>query len=648
MILVQQDQEGQLTLACPTCRQITPIPAGGVADLQTDFRINQLLELVDEDWKAPSPEASDTFEKLKIAPESLTSHENITFCPEHVGREIELFCESCSEAICYKCIKKGGKHNGHDYEEVDEAVERYATQKIPSSLETTEKALTQLDTCHEEVSDQREAIEADIHNTKIVDAQKTELISQLHQLAQAKMANLAAQKDQIETIQIQLNRHLHSMREGLDTGNQGEELLKKTTELRQVKELISALQPDVLTPNTTADMVFSTLSDKTAVDSQNYGEVSTSGSPDPSKCYATNIAIAAVGERSTAVLHMLSYDDRPCKESLDYITSELVSDITGDQIGGSVERGGRTSQYEISYQPTIKGRHQLHIKVLDQHIKGSPFPVAVTSPVETLGTPILTIDLDRPRGLALNHKLEVVATTEYGPCVSVFNCSGEKLQSFGARDPGKEVNGFHGVTVDREGNIYMADEINNCLKKFTADGTFLASMSPEGCEPGQFDSVFGVAYHPINGRLFLTLPVRNRIMILNSDLSYFGGFGERGHGEGQFNGPHHAAFDSTGSVFVADRGNKRVQVFTAEGVFLRMFHGMGTPFGVAIDSSDRVYVSNWGEHYVTVFTSGGQLITSFGSKGSNPGQFLCPSGLAVDSNGVVYVSDYGNERIQLF
>jgi hypothetical protein len=64
--------------------------------------------------------------------------------------------------------------------------------------------------------------------------------------------------------------------------------------------------------------------------------------------------------------------------------------ITGTRARCSVERRGQ-SQYEIRYQPTIKGRHQLHIKAEGQHIRGSPFSVAVKSPVEKLGTPILTV-----------------------------------------------------------------------------------------------------------------------------------------------------------------------------------------------------------------------------------------------------------------
>ncbi len=52
MGLVQQDQQGQLTLTCPTCRHVTPVPANGVAGLQANFRLNQLLEIVEEHKKA--------------------------------------------------------------------------------------------------------------------------------------------------------------------------------------------------------------------------------------------------------------------------------------------------------------------------------------------------------------------------------------------------------------------------------------------------------------------------------------------------------------------------------------------------------------------------------------------------------------------
>ena len=81
--------------------------------------------------------------------------------------------------------------------------------------------------------------------------------------------------------------------------------------------------------------------------------------------------MALVGERSTATLQVINYEGEPCTVPIKVLECELVSEITGTRVSCSVERRGQI-QYEISYQPTIKGRHQLHIKVKGQHIRGSP------------------------------------------------------------------------------------------------------------------------------------------------------------------------------------------------------------------------------------------------------------------------------------
>ncbi len=90
---------------------------------------------------------------------------------------------------------------------------------------------------------------------------------------------------------------------------------------------------------------------------------------------------------SSVILQAVNYNGAPCVKQIESLQCELVSEITCATVSGSPERRGQ-SQYEINYQPTIKGRHQLHIKVEEQHIRGSPFPVAV---IERIGTPILTI-----------------------------------------------------------------------------------------------------------------------------------------------------------------------------------------------------------------------------------------------------------------
>ena len=431
-----RDQQGQLSLTCPTCRQATPIPARGVAGLQSAFHINNLLEIL-EDSARKLENAPATPERA--TPTDLNPGNKASHCFLHDDKELELYCETCGELICLKCVTKSGKHHSHDYEELNVAFEKYK-KEITSSLEPMEKqvmiikkALALIEQCRGEISDQRAALEDNIHVTfrrlrEVLTVRETQLIGQLHKTTQGKLKGLAAKSDQIETTLAQLDSCLHFMRESIKAGNESNVLMMKTNTVHQVKELTTPFQEDTLKPNTEADMVFSALADLTAM-CQSYGQVFSTGSPDPSKCHTTGkgLEVAVVGEKSTAILHAVRYEGKPCEEPIKSLECELVSEITGTRASCSVERRGQ-SQYEISYQPTIKGRHQLHIKVEGQHVRGSPSSVTVKSPVEKLGTPILTLGgVRNPEGVAINQRGEVVVT-EWDDIVSL--CSVPVERSF--------------------------------------------------------------------------------------------------------------------------------------------------------------------------------------------------------------------------
>ena len=321
------------------------------------------------------------------------------YCCEHAGKEVELFCETCGEPICMKCAIRGGKHHSHDYEELDKAFERYKVE-VTASLEPMEKqvttitkALAQLNTRCAEISNQRAAVEANVHATfeklhSILDTRETELIGQLHYITQRKLKELAVQSDQLETTLAQLSSCLGSMKKSLTTGSQEEVLSMRSSVVKQVKGLTATFPPDQLEPSTEADVIFSTLADLTTA-CRNYGQVSASG---PSRCHASGkgTEAAVVGETSTAVLQVVNYKSQPCEKPIQSLECELVSELTGTRTQGNIERRGQ-SQYEINYQPTINGRHQLHVKVEGQHIRGSSFTISVMSPVEKLGTPILIL-----------------------------------------------------------------------------------------------------------------------------------------------------------------------------------------------------------------------------------------------------------------
>ena len=586
------------------------------------------------------------------------------YCFEHAEEELKLYCETCGELVCYHCVIQGGKHHDHDYALLKVAFEKYKNE-ILSSLDPMEKqvvliekALAELNTRCGEISDQRAAIEDNLHVTfrrlrEVLTVRETQLIGQLHQMTQAKLKGLAAQSDQIETTLAKLNSCLHFMRESLRTGNESNVLMMKANTVQQVKELTTPFQQDVLKPNTEADMIFSALADMTAM-CQNYGQVISPGSLDPSNCQVAGkgVEAAKVMETSTVLLQAVNLGGKSYEKPIMSLECELVSEITCTRASCGVERRGQ-SQYRISYQPTIKGRHHLHIKVEGQHIRGSPFSVAVTLPIEKLGTPILTIGgMEGPCGVAINQRGEVVVSDNDRNCVSVFSLSGEKLRSFGTHSSGHGL--FinpEGIAVDGEGSILVAD-CNHHIQKFTVEGQFVAVVGTEGSGRLQFSSPTDIAIS--NNKVYVVDFGNHHIQVLHSDLTFFSTFGKEGSGKGQFDCPQGIACDSTGNVYVADRDNHRIQVFTAEGKFLRMFGRRGQGKGeldspISIEVHDRLLYVGEGENgRVSVFTLEGQFVTSFGNKGVGPGQFGWPCGLAVDSNGVVYVCDYYNNNVRVF
>ena len=644
-----RDQQGQLSLTCPACRQVTPIPDRGVAGLKPAFHINHLLEIYEDfvkklDNPAATPEGAVGSTKVDTPSRNMAE-----YCFEHAEEELKLYCETCGELVCYHCVIQGGKHHDHDYALLKVAFEKYK-KEITSFLEPMEKqvviiekALEELNTCCREISDQRPTIEDNIHVTfrrlrEVLTVRETELIGQLHQMTQAKLKSLAAQSDQIETTLAKLNSCLHFMRESLRTGTESNVLMMKANTVQQVKELTTPFQQDMLKPNTEADMIFSALADMTAM-CKDYGQVISPNRLDLSNCQVTGkgVEAAKVMEKSKVLLQVVSFGGKSYEKSIKSLECELESKIACTRASCSVERRGQ-SQYEISYQPTIKGRHQLHIKVESQHVRGSPFSVAVTLPIEKLGTPILTIgDVEKPWGVAINQRGEVVVSDRKMHCVSVFSPSGVKLRSFGT-----QLNEPHGVAVDCDGNILVVDRGNHRIKKFTAEGKFLAVVG-RGLD--------SIAIAISNNKVYVADFDNHCIQFLHSDLSTFG---KKGSSKRQFSHPQGIACDSTGNVYVADKDNHRIQVFTPEGKFLRMFGRCGQgkgelncPISIAVHDG-LLYVGEGENGRVSVFTLEGQFVTSFGSKGAGPGQFGWPCGLAVDSNGVVYVCDSKNKNVQVF
>ena len=657
-----RDQQG---LTCPTCRQVTPIPDTGVSGLQSAFHINHLLEIVEEHKKEKDTAIAETTEGVAtgVALQQQSSH-----CTEHVDEELKLYCETCSEVICYKCAIKGpGKHYSHDCKSINEAFEKYK-EEISAFLEPMgnqktriHQALTDLGKCSTEVTVQQAIVTANVEEAveelyRMLKARKIELLKQLEEITQGKIKSIEAQKDQLETTQAKLDSCEGFVRQSFKTECQSEVLKMRKTIVHQAEELTTEFQPSFLKPCTEPDVMFSSPGVATAV-LQQYGDVSSMSMVDPAKCHATGrgLETATVGEKSTATVQAVSGNGSPCLEPIESLECELESMLTGARVRGEVTERGR-GQYEISYQPVTKGRNLLHVRVGGLNIQGSPFDVKVVSPVEGLGVPIQTFSgFRRPRGVAFNHAGEMLISA--GDCVSVLSPNGTKLRSLGTRGSGPGQFRYpRGVAVDDDGNILVVDYGNNRIQKFTGRGQFLASVGTRGTGQLQFIDPMDIAFNSHNKKLYVADNENHRIQVLNRDLTFFDVIGrKRGSQNGDITHPWGVTCDSTGNVYVAARGDYCIQVFTASGEFLRKFGRRGSgdgevhsPVGVVVDSKGKLFVVERDNHRISVFTTKGEFVKSFGQRGTKPGEFNNPMCLAVDDYDVLYMCDKDNGRVQIF
>ena len=119
--------------------------------------------------------------------------------------------------------------------------------------------------------------------------------------------------------------------------------------------------------------------------------------------------------------------------------------------------------------------------------------------------------------------------------------------------------------------------------------------------------------------------------------------------------PQGVACDNSGVVYVADRNNHRVQLFSTDGQFISSFGSEGSqhgqlyyPRGICVDSTNTVYVTDR-NHRVSLYTSSGQFIKCFGTRGRGEGELLYPKGVATDdTSGALYVCDLFNNRVVVY
>ena len=302
-------------------------------------------------------------------------------------------------------------------------------------------------------------------------------------------------------------------------------------------------------------------------------------------------------------------------------------------------------------------------------------------------------------GVAVNSKKHIYVYSRTGAVGPVAGNRAAQLFEFGPdgkfiREIGKNLYGqawAHAVKVDKDDNIWIVDEAAHTVVKFdpqgrvlmvlgrhaeTVDGWPPAMPRKPGVVPPAQDGLFNrptdVAFDA-QGNIYISDGYANsRIAKYNKDGEWLKSWGEKGSAPGQFNLVHSVAVDAKGLVYVADRGNDRIQVFDGDGKFIRQFglevlppeppgfratiaHFGKLPDGtyernypglVCISSGQYLYSRDAMPGRIYKMTLEGKVLGTIGIAGPKIGQFGWVHGLDCSNDSELYVGELLTWRVQ--
>jgi streptogramin lyase len=208
-----------------------------------------------------------------------------------------------------------------------------------------------------------------------------------------------------------------------------------------------------------------------------------------------------------------------------------------------------------------------------------------------------------------------------------------------------------GVTLDPEGDLWVADQGNDRIQKFNEAGEYVSQIGSSGSGNGQFASPKAIAIDA-EGNLWVADSGHGRLEQFDDEGKFIKAVGSPGSSNGHFSGPEDIAIDAEGNLWVADTYNYRIQKLDDEGEFIEVVSpgGLGAiePTGIDAGPAGKVWVTDWAHNRVVALSEAGALVSQFGSGGSGNGEFSHPDGIDVDSEGNVWVGDEGHGRVQKF
>jgi len=207
----------------------------------------------------------------------------------------------------------------------------------------------------------------------------------------------------------------------------------------------------------------------------------------------------------------------------------------------------------------------------------------------------------------------------------------------------------HGMRVDDDGNIWTTDVNGHTVRKMSPSGDVQMTLGVHG-EPGEWavGSKTGRLTEPtdvaigLDGEIFVLVGHGRgepRLLKFDESGTLLQTWGGQGTGPGEFDTPHSIVVDADGLVYVADRQNRRVQIFDADGTYLSERAYKGLPCGLFIDADGQMYMVSGFAGEILRLDENGKAIGATGQPGQGLGEFGEAHYMTIAPNGDIYVAD---------
>jgi DNA-binding beta-propeller fold protein YncE len=255
------------------------------------------------------------------------------------------------------------------------------------------------------------------------------------------------------------------------------------------------------------------------------------------------------------------------------------------------------------------------------------------------------LTLGAPSAVATSSARHVLVFNRGPHALLEFEKDGRFIRSFGEGLYSRA----HGMRLDRDDNIWTTDVVAHTVTKMNPKGDVLLTLGVKG-QAGTWDEAANtrlldepndVAF-AANGAFFVVQGHGKgdpRVLKFDKTGKFLRTWGGKGTGPGQFDIAHSVLVDGRGLVYVADRQNRRVQIFDAEGTFVREWKYAGLPCGLTLGPGEQLYLTSGFAGQVLKLDANGRAVAAFGQPGKALGEFGEAHYMTFGPDGEIYVAD---------